>query len=198
MPPLWPRPPEDGPLLSLSYDALIAAGTGDPSERHVFACALAIAERDSAASLSQGLGLAAADLQRLIATYFPAFAALAAAIPADAEAGADAIEEPDLRRLLLDHRSRGVVEEEWLAAIVARRSLGANHLWQDLGLFHRRELSALLDRHFHALAVQNVGDMKWKKFFYRQLCARDGIFVCKAPNCAICVDYPVCFGPEES
>ncbi len=174
----------------------MAAGTGDPRERHVFACVLAIAARNPAVPLSEGVGLARADLGRLIETYFPAFRRLTAAIPATA--GADAIEEPDLRRLLLDHRSRGAIEEEWLAAILARRSLGANHLWQDLGLFHRRELSGLLDRHFHALAVQNVGDMKWKKFFYRQLCARDGIFVCKAPNCAVCTDYSVCFGNEDA
>ena len=182
--------------MLLSYDALMAAGTGDLRERHVFACALAIAGRDPAVPLSEGLGLARAQLIGLIAAYFPAMRQVA--VEAPATAGADAIEEPDLRRLLLDHRSRGIVEEEWLAAILARRSLGANHLWQDLGLFHRRELSALLDRHFHALAVQNVNDMKWKKFFYRQLCARDGIFVCKAPNCAVCTDYSVCFGPEES
>ena len=29
---------------------------------------------------------------------------------------------------------------------------------------------AVLDRHFHALAARNTGDMKWKKFFYKQLC----------------------------
>jgi nitrogen fixation protein NifQ len=185
------------PPVNLSHDVLIAGGAGDPEIRHVLACALRIAALDPAVPLTEGLGLAPASLFTLIATYFPGVRSLPA-IPADACAGIDAIEEPDLRRLLLDHRSRGVIEEEWLAAIVARRSLGANHLWQDLGLFHRRELSALLNRHFRTLAVQNVGDMKWKKFFYRQLCERDGILICKAPNCAVCTDYSVCFGLEES
>ena len=184
-------------MLNLSYDTLIAAGTGDPQARHVFACVLSVAALNPAVPITDGLGLAPASLLTLIETYFPSFRPLAEALPADASAGTDAIEEPDLRHLLLDHRSRGVVEEEWLAAIVARRSLGANHLWQDLGLFHRRELSALLNRHFHALAVQNVNDMKWKKFFYRQLCARDGMLICKAPNCAICTDFGLCFGSED-
>ncbi|MGZ9034608.1 MAG: nitrogen fixation protein NifQ, partial [Rhodospirillales bacterium] len=107
-----------------------------------------------------------------------------------------ALEEPDLRALLLEHRSRGAVEEAWLAAIVARRSLGANHLWQDLGLFSRDDLSRLLMRHFRPLAVRNSSDMKWKKFFYRALCERDGVVVCKAPNCAICDDVSLCFGGE--
>jgi nitrogen fixation protein NifQ len=184
--------------LNLSYDGLIAAGTGDPEARHVFACVLRLAALDHpAVPLTEGLGLAPATLRALIETYFPSVRPLAEALAADASAGTDAIEEPDLRQLLLDHRSRGVIEEEWLAAIVARRSLGANHLWQDLGLFHRRELNALLNRYFHALAVQNVGDMKWKKFFYRQLCERDGIVICKAPNCAVCTDFSLCFGPED-
>ena len=165
----------------------------------MFACVLCVAALDHpAVPLTEGLGLAPATLRALIETYFPSVRPLAEALAAKASAGADAIEEPDLRQLLLDHRSRGVIEEEWLAAIVSRRSLGADHLWQDLGLFHRRELSALLNRHFHALAVQNVNDMKWKKFFYRQLCERDGIVICKAPNCAVCTDYSVCFDSEES
>ncbi|MGZ8409660.1 MAG: nitrogen fixation protein NifQ [Hyphomicrobium sp.] len=183
--------------MNLSYDVLIAAGTGEPEDRHVFACALGVAALDPAVPLTEGLGLAPASLLTIIETYFPDIRPLVV-IPADASAGTDAIEEPDLRRLLLDHRSRGVVEEEWLAAILARRSLGANHLWQDLGLFHRRELSKLLHRHFHSLAAQNVNDMKWKKFFYRQLCERDGILICKAPNCAVCTDFGLCFGSEDT
>ncbi|MGZ8409174.1 MAG: nitrogen fixation protein NifQ [Hyphomicrobium sp.] len=183
--------------MSTLYDTLIKTGAGDPGDRHVFACALRMAALDSARPLTEGLGLAPEALLTLIGTYFPTFRPLMEAIPAGASAGHDAIEEPDLRRLLLDHRSRSVIEEEWLAAIIARRSLGANHLWQDLGLFHRRELSALLNRHFHALAVQNTNDMRWKKFFYRQLCERDGILICKAPNCAICTDFGLCFGSED-
>ena len=39
--------------------------------------------------------------------------------------------------------------------------------------------------------------MKWKKFFYRQLCERSGMLICKSPRCADCVDYRICFGPES-
>lgn len=63
-----------------------------------------------------------------------------------------ALEEEDLKRLLLDHRTTGHrPEEAWLAAMIARRSLGANHLWQDLGLWERSELSGLLNRAFRAI-----------------------------------------------
>jgi nitrogen fixation protein NifQ len=39
--------------------------------------------------------------------------------------------------------------------------------------------------------------MKWKKFFYRELCMRDGVLVCKAPICDICTDFAHCFGDKE-
>ncbi len=172
---------------------LVASGRGDPFDRHVFACAIVAAVDDT---LTRGLGLARTALAELTEAYFPG---ARRHLPAEAwgdDAGEDALEEPDLRRLLLDHRTCGVRDEDWLAAIIARRSLGANHLWQDLGLFSRDELNRLMDRHFHRLKRLNSGDMKWKKFFYRQLCRRDGVAICKAPTCDACVDLGLCFGSE--
>lgn len=171
----------------------------DAFDRHVVACAIAIAamEADEVASLSVATGLGRDAIVALFAAYFPhAIGLVDAGSPAEAAPVEDAIEEPDLRQLLIDHRSKGSVEEEWLAAIIARRSLGANHLWQDLGLNDRGELGRLLHRHFAPLAAGNVHDMKWKKYFYRRLCQLDGVLVCKAPNCEICTDKAVCFGDE--
>jgi len=76
-------------------------------------------------------------------------------------------------------------------------SLGGNHLYQDMGLPDRQALSALLERHFTALYLKNVGNMKWKKFFYKQLCDRAEVKLCPAPSCQVCNDYRNCFGPEE-
>lgn len=39
--------------------------------------------------------------------------------------------------------------------------------------------------------------MKWKKFFYRQLCEQAEVLICKSPNCAVCSDYSLCFAPTE-
>lgn len=181
------------------YVELVAHGLGDAFDRHVFACALAAAAEEADRPLTEALGLTGGSLERLLQAYFPLTGPtgrLLAALPPDADPGADALEEPDLRQLLLDHRTRGVIEEEWLAAIIARRSLRPNHLWQDLGLFNRSDLGRLLHRHFEPLAQRNVRDMKWKKFFYRELCQRDGVLVCKAPNCAVCDDVSLCFGGE--
>ena len=104
----------------------------------------------------------------------------------------------EIVELLLDHRASFAEQETWLAHAIASASLGENHLWQDLGLPSRAVLSSLMQTHFPSLAAKNVGDMKWKKFFYRQLCQRAGVPICKSPHCADCCDYRICFGPEAA
>lgn len=150
-------------------------------------------------------GLDAQATRRLLAQWFP---------NADAALGLDwrALEgaerkEPrsdeieDLRALLSDHadtRAGSAEQREAVACALACASLGDNHLWQDLYLPSRRELTALIGRWFPALAARNTHDMKWKKFFYKQLCEREALFICKAPSCGVCTDYRACFGPEEA
>jgi nitrogen fixation protein NifQ len=103
----------------------------------------------------------------------------------------------DLVALLLDHRVLDGDETHWLAFAIATACMGNNHLWQDLGLTGRQALSDLLQQNFTALFEKNVGNMKWKKFFYKQLCDRAEVNLCKAPSCQVCDDYQTCFGPED-
>ncbi|OAN44763.1 hydrogenase [Paramagnetospirillum marisnigri] len=179
------------------YSRLMAGtGSGDPFDRHLFACAIAITLGESRRPLTAGLGLSAFNLAALVGRYFPSAPGLLAGL-SDEDDECLAPEEPDLRALLIEHRTRGLVEEEWLAHVIARRSLGANHLWQDLGLTGRADLSGLMRRHFVGLAELNSRDMKWKKFFYRELCQREGVIICKSPNCEVCTDFAICFGAED-
>lgn len=109
-------------------------------------------------------------------------------------------EVDDLVGLLLAHAdplAGAPAEIERVALTVAVASLGDNHLWQDLGLASRAELSALMRRWFPALVARNDRDMKWKKFLYRQLCEREQVLICKSPSCTVCSDIQVCFGPEN-
>lgn len=147
-------------------------------------------------------GLAARDLQALHVRYFPGVrGGLARCF--EPPAGGDgcpalrADEFDDLVALLLEHRASDAEETRWLAHAVATACLGDNHLWQDMGLSGREAISLLLRSHFTALHEKNTGNMKWKKFFYKQLCARAEVNLCKAPSCRVCDDYPKCFGPEE-
>ncbi len=102
----------------------------------------------------------------------------------------------EVRSLLLMH-PRQHPSTFWLADIVAAGCLGGNHLWRDLGLPNRQLLNDLLHANFSELASKNTKDMKWKKFFYKQLCEQDGGYVCRAPTCEQCTAYEDCFGPED-
>lgn len=143
-------------------------------------------------ALEEGLG--ARRFSALVARLFPG------AVPGDpppATSPFPAVEYGDLMRLLLEHRTQGIEEAEIVAHAVAIASLGANHLWEDMRLDSRAELSALLRRYFHPLAAKNVRDMKWKNFFYKQICEREGFHACRAPRCEDCCDQARCFGPED-
>lgn len=140
-------------------------------------------------------GLGGAELSRLRAKHFPN----APEFGRDTDSGcatARADEIDDVLHLLLEHRSDDSEETRWLAHAIATACLGDNHLYQDMGLTSRTILSELLRRHFTGLYEKNTGNMKWKKFFYKQLCARAEINICKAPSCKVCNDYATCFGPE--
>lgn len=107
----------------------------------------------------------------------------------------------DLMSLLRDHAdpaAGSTAALETVAWAIACASLGDQHLWQDLGLPSRAELSALIAHWFPRLAERNSHNMKWKKFFYKQLCLREELLICRAPSCGVCADHGLCFGPEEA
>lgn len=141
--------------------------------------------------LTATLGLPETAFQALWQDYFPGEHLKLTNGPGELIA-----ELEDLLQLLLKYRA-GVHESEvWLAHIVAYSCCGRSHLWEDLGLAHRGELSALMAMAFPALAAMNTNDMKWKKFIYRHYCATEGIYVCPAPSCGECADHAKCFAPE--
>lgn len=105
-------------------------------------------------------------------------------------------ERKALVTLFLENCSLESPDAIWLSQILAEGCLGEDHLWQDLGLWSRGDLSSLLAHGFAPLARRNVRDMKWKKFFYRQLCEAAAIQLCQVPSCDACHDYEQCFGPE--
>lgn len=145
-------------------------------------------------------GIDEARFRRLADTYVPGLECRNDAGDASAPYRFAVDEFDDLVELLLEHRARPARPDEdvgWLAYVIATAAMADNHLWQDLGLPSRDVLSRLLRENFPTLAALNTRDMKWKKFFYRQLCERAGVMICKSPNCAECCDFRACFGPEE-
>ena len=145
--------------------------------------------------LAEDLGLGRTRFVELVARHFPE---LIWAPRAGGDCGPTRHPEyDDLERFLLAEAAPNVAGATDMAIIVATACMGSEHLWQDLGLPSRRELSQLIELNFPALAEANNRDMKWKKFLYRELCQREGIYVCASPSCDACSDYAVCFGPES-
>ncbi|MFM2484290.1 nitrogen fixation protein NifQ [Celerinatantimonas yamalensis] len=87
---------------------------------------------------------------------------------------------------------------DWdMAMVISSASMGFHHLWQDLGLPKRAMLTQLMVDCFPELAARNYPAMRWKKFFYRQLCLEHGALVCRSPSCDECTSYQECFEPVD-
>lgn len=177
------------------HGRLMAHAAGLPNDE-LFAHMLA-SQAAGTGVLPIGLGLPLEAFSRLLLRHFPHSGPL---LELDTDQWPDearVAERRDLIDLMIEHRAGQDDSEIWMAYIVAAACMGGNHLWQDLGLWNRADLSQLINENFPSLAAKNVRDMKWKKFFYKQLCQREGVYVCRSPSCEVCADYAVCFGPDE-
>ncbi|MCK9915660.1 nitrogen fixation protein NifQ [Microbacteriaceae bacterium K1510] len=164
-------------------------------DRHVFASILAVAATE-AGTVADGVGLPAREIAALVDHWFPAVVDADGAAWRATDRAADD-EMLMVRDLLLANRSTDGDAGRWLAVMIARRAMESNHLWEDLGLRNRTELSRLLRRHFAPLAGRNIKNMRWKRFFYRMLCEDDGLVMCSTPVCSNCADFDLCFGDES-
>ena len=165
------------------YGWLMSGGPQSACDRfdaHVVASTLSLAMLESAGerrSLAAAMGLESATVTRLVG-HVPACARRLRSARDD-RPGCRRPDEACLRQLLVRCTTHGSPFQEQLASIVARRAQRPNHLWQDLGLRNRRELSWLIDRHFEWLAARNARDVSGE-FLYRTIC-RDGSFpICTA------------------
>lgn len=154
-----------------------------------------VSQASGAGALPPGLGLAPGPFAEMLARHFPDSGPLGLHAGAGLDS-ARAFERDDLVALMLDGRADADRSEVWMAHIVAAACMAGDHLWQDLGLWSRSDLTRLMSDNFPHLAAKNDRDMKWKKFLYRQICDREGIPVCPAPSCQSCADYAKCFNTE--
>jgi nitrogen fixation protein NifQ len=182
--------------MLIGCDPADAAVEGDASfDRHVLASILAVAAMEGGA-VAERAGLSAVELTPLITQWFPAARGAIAAWSVPTGRPEDE-EIAMVRDLLQAQRSTEGDLGAWLASMVARRSMEPNHLWEDLGLRDRSELTRLLTRHFAPIASRNTKNMRWKRFFYRMLCEEDGFVMCSTPVCSNCSDFELCFGDES-
>ncbi|MGH8781726.1 nitrogen fixation protein NifQ [Paraburkholderia sp.] len=97
--------------------------------------------------------------------------------------------------LLLDHVPPGVDtgDAQCIAAIVAHACLRPDHLWRDLGLTGREDVTRMLTHYFPALVARNVDNLRWKKLLARELAYSTGAEPGPAPGCPGCEDFGFCF-----
>lgn len=149
-------------------------------------------------ALPDFLGLEPRAFEALLGHFFPGVRISGKALSGRTLDFSRMLERDDLINYLRRHAAFPESQEvAWITDILVAGCLGDDHLWQDLGLWSRQDLSGLLAYNFPTLAALNTRDMKWKKFIYKQLCEAEGIYVCRAPSCEVCADYAKCFGPEE-
>lgn len=184
-------------MTAHTYGWLMAGGGGEAFDRHLFACVVAIARTTRTQPLAVNLGLSAEALAALVGIYFPHAPSLLSGLdPTEDGMAPQTADEFALRQLLMDCRSQDSIEQEWLAHILARRTLSQKPLWQEMGLSHRADLSLLMTHHFAPLAARNQRDMRWKPFFWRELEIAGGLDCQAETQCPQCRRFTRCFDPE--
>ncbi|MEL6337226.1 MAG: nitrogen fixation protein NifQ [Pseudomonadota bacterium] len=179
------------------------AGAATPS-----VASLSVEDRaDLGAILAHALGERAANrgaLPDLLGLPAPAYRGLAAMMlplrlpDLDVMPAAGAADQRAVATLITWRGEAATPLAFWLADILARRAMEPNHLWEDLGLPTRPHLTALIGRHFPGLIRLNHANMRWKKFFYRQICSESAFSLCLAPTCDACDERSDCFAPDEA
>lgn len=101
---------------------------------------------------------------------------------------------PPLVEMLWDSRSCDDQLNWWVAHAVACACFGHRHLWQDLGLGGRNEVSGLFAKRFCWLYIRNTGNIKWKKFLFQELGLHLGVPEILPLGCSDCEDFRSCFG----
>lgn len=182
-------------LLEVEYRSIMTYSCGHPNDA-TFACMLSSWQAGEGI-LPADFGLGAGGLKQLLLLHFPGMDLAALDVPVRGYDQLRGEERAEVYKLLSRYRAGSGESETWMANIVAAACQGQDHLWQDMGLWSRDQLSKLMLHNFPDLALKNDKNMKWKKFIYKQLCITEGIYTCRAPSCEDCADYDDCFSPEE-
>ncbi|SAL13781.1 hydrogenase [Caballeronia terrestris] len=182
----------------MSAASALLERANDPPAADTIAFARLIGARLDAGELLL-LGLSRAEVDALISRHFPH--------------GQTRVDTPsamlwsphwpfvsELRALLLKYdvtAMKRAADAYCLATIIATACLRPDHLWRDLGLSGRDDVTAILQRHYPDLIVRNVKNLRWKKFLAQEVALAHGRPVTHAPGCPGCEDFAHCY-PSDS
>ena len=97
-----------------------------------------------------------------------------------------------LHRLLLAHLAAPA--PDLLAEVFACACMGSHHLWQDLGLSGRDDVSRLMQLAFPALFQANQHNLRWKRHLFLCLGQSLDLSGLKPPKCDQCELFASCMG----
>ncbi|EIJ43907.1 NifQ [Beggiatoa alba B18LD] len=193
---IHPRLTTSSTSRDVYYSQLMAHAQKNTENTHILACMIT-SWLVGQGNMPTRLGLNDNAWNKLLQQYFPNYKLPARHLPSHTVDISRLPEVDELRTLFYTHCDNLTQDKQCFADILIAGCMGNDHLWQDLGLWSRKDLTALINNNFPKLAAKNNRDMKWKKFFYKQLCLQEEIYVCRAPSCEVCADYQNCFGSEE-
>lgn len=174
------------------YSRLLSAARGDPNDRAIAGMCATWAAGEGA--LGRWMGLSPTLFREMAVAHF-GDTGRRLLRGGDITPPERPEELDDLRDLLKKHRARRRRSERWIVELICAGCEGRDHLWSDLGLMSRPELTELMRRNFPQLAADNNQNMRWKKFLYKRLCEGEGIYICRAPSCEVCIEKAECFPP---
>jgi nitrogen fixation protein NifQ len=99
-----------------------------------------------------------------------------------------------LMRVLLEaYRAPETSTTPWVTGVLVHACLRPDHLWRDLGLSGREDVTFLLARHYPGLVMRNARNLRWKQFLAYSACEHAGLPPSAAPGCPQCEDHDVCY-----
>ena len=99
-----------------------------------------------------------------------------------------------LHDLLMAERAAPDEAHARLAGWLASACMGGHHLWQDLGVQARPEVSRLMNLAFPGLFASNTHNLRWKRHLFLRLGQQLGQPELRPPKCDHCGDFEACMG----
>jgi nitrogen fixation protein NifQ len=187
-------PPRDVERFAEARCDALTGAPAAPRTTDAWLFARLVAARDVRGDLPL-LGLSPSQLEALAARHFVA-AVSAGPLPSlvIADAGHAAFAHA-MRGFLISLAAPQADPDDarCLAAIIAHACLRPDHLWRDLGLRGRDDVTRMLERFFPEVVARNVEGLRWKKLLARELALATGAAPGPAPGCPGCEDFGFCF-----